>query len=84
MPALFHGSELSSATAAPDSKTSIVQSGATMPSSAASVALMMPPPTRTTSGFEGPPVVKICLRALGMSAPHRRPVAEVRTRAKRG
>src|SRR3954454_15791280 len=83
VPALFHGPELSSATAEPDSNASTVQSGATMPSSDARVALMMPPPTSTTSGFDEPPVVKICLRALGMSALHRRPVRGP-ARAERG
>jgi hypothetical protein len=51
VPALFHGPELSPATTSPDSKTVTLQSGATTPSRALSVALMMPPPTSTTSGF---------------------------------
>src|SRR3954453_22325918 len=60
VPALFHPSELSPATPAADSKTVTVQEGATTPSSDARVALMMPPPTRTTSG--------LALSGTGLSA----------------
>jgi hypothetical protein len=51
VPALFHAPELSPATSSADSKTVMDHCGATIPSSAARVALMMPPPTRTTSGL---------------------------------